>query len=287
MSMAKEIRSKIVGINSTKKITSAMEMVAASKLRKAQDRMCKSRPYTQHLGRVISHIANSHPEYRHPLLKKSEIKRVGYIVVSSDRGLCGGLNVNVFREAITSMQSWQDKNIPIDLCPIGVKAGYFFRRVGGHVVAQAEHLGERPQIQDLLQIVKVMLDAYREATLNALFIVSNKFISSMKQVPVVKQLLPIEHADDESKDRYWDYIYEPDNAQVLLDILLQRYIESQFYQAVVENIACEQASRMIAMQSATDNTVKLIDELQLAYNKARQATITAELAEIVAGAAAV
>lgn len=287
MSMAKEIRGKIAGIKNTQKITSAMEMVAASKMRKAQDRMFKSRPYANRIRQVISHIANSHPEYNHPFLKEREIKRVGYIIVSSDRGLCGGLNTNLFKKTIESMKKWREKNIPFDLCLIGVKAEHFFSRVGGNVVARAAHLGEAPQVNDLIGVVKVMLDAYREERVDALYIVSNKFINTMKQVPEINQLLPVVHAHDESESGYWDYIYEPDNARILLDMLLQRYIESQVYQEVVENIACEQASRMVAMKSATDNAAKVIDELQLAYNKARQAAITAELAEIVAGAAAV
>lgn len=287
MANAKEIRSKIGGVKNTQKITSAMEMVAASKMRKAQDRMFKSRPYSERIRQVISHIANSHPEYKHPFLKERDIKRVGYIIVSSDRGLCGGLNTNLFKKAIQSMKQWQEKGVEIDLCPIGVKAEHFFQRVGGNVVAHAEHLGEAPTVADLIGIVKVMLDAYREENLDALFIVSNNFINTMKQEPEVKQLLPIVHDDEESEQGYWDYIYEPDNSKELLDSLLKRYIESQVYQAVVENIACEQASRMVAMKNATDNAGTVIDELQLAYNKARQAAITAELAEIVAGASTV
>jgi len=287
MSMAKEIRGKISGIKNTQKITSAMEMVAASKMRKAQDRMFKARPYAYRIRQVISHIANSHPEYVHPFLKERDIKRVGYIIVSSDRGLCGGLNTNLFKKTIESMRPWHDKNIPIDLCPIGVKAEHFFCRIGGNIITQAAHLGEAPKINDLIGVVKIMLDAYRNEQLDALFIVSNKFINTMRQQSQVHQLLPIAHAEDESEGGRWDYIYEPDNARQLLDTLLERYIESQVYQAVVENIACEQASRMVAMKSATDNAAKIIDELQLAYNKARQAAITAELAEIVAGASAV
>lgn len=287
MANAKEIRSKIGGVKNTQKITSAMEMVAASKMRKAQDRMFKSRPYALRIRQVISHIANSHPEYQHPFLKERDIKRVGYIVVSSDRGLCGGLNSNLFKKSIQSMKLWRDKDVSIDLCTIGVKAVGFFNRVGGNIVAHAEHLGEAPTVADLLGIVKVMLDAYREEKLDALYIVSNHFINTMKQDPEVKQLLPIVHDDTDSEKGHWDYIYEPDNAKELLDSLLKRYIESQVYQAVVENIACEQASRMVAMKNATDNAGTVIDELQLAYNKARQAAITAELAEIVAGASTV
>lgn len=288
MSNAKEIRSKIGGVKNTQKITSAMEMVAASKMRKAQDRMYKSRPYAHRIRQVISHIASGHPEYEHPFLKKRDIKHVGYIIVSSDRGLCGGLNTNIFKKSIQSMRQWHDKQIPIDICTIGVKGLHFFQRVGGNLVANAEHLGESPSVSDLIGIVKIMLDAYRKEELDALYIISNEFVNTMKQTPQVEQLLPIAQADEEESEQgHWDYIYEPDDAKALLDALLQRYIESQVYQAVVENIACEQASRMVAMKNATDNAGKVIDELQLAYNKARQAAITAELAEIVAGAATV
>jgi F-type H+-transporting ATPase subunit gamma len=287
MSMAKEIRGKIAGVKNTQKITRAMEMVAASKMRKAQDRMFKSRPYAKRIGEVISHIANGHPEYVHPFLKERDIKRVGYIIVSSDRGLCGGLNSNLFKKAIQSMKQWHDKDVAIDLCPIGVKAENFFQRIGGKIVAQAEHLGEAPTVADLIGVVKILLDAYRDESLDALYIVSNDFVNTMKQTPHVEQLLPIIPADDESKAGHWDYIYEPDDARQLLGALLERYIESKVYQSVVENIACEQASRMVAMKSATDNAGKIIDELQLSYNKARQAAITAELAEIVAGASTV
>ena len=287
MATAKEIRGKIGGIKNTQKITSAMEMVAASKMRKAQDRMFKSRPYAVRIRQVISHIANSHPEYVHPFLLERDIKRVGYIVVSSDRGLCGGLNSNLFKKTIAAMKGWNEKNIPIEICTIGGKAEHFFKRVGGDIVAHAEHLGEAPSVTDLIGIVKVMLDAYRDGKIDALFIASNDFVNTMKQTPNVQQLLPITHAHDESEGGHWDYIYEPDDARKLMNTLLERYIESQVYQSVVENIACEQASRMVAMKSATDNAGKIIDELQLAYNKARQAAITAELAEIVAGASAV
>lgn len=287
MATAKEIKGKIGGIKNTQKITSAMQMVAASKMRKAQDRMFESRPYAQKIRQVISHIANSHPEYQHAFLQEREVKNIGYIIVSSDRGLCGGLNTNLFKKVVTDMQAWDEKSVPIQLCTIGVKAQHFFHRVGGNVVAHAEHLGEKPEITDLIGIVKVMLDEYRDGKLDALYIVSNEFVNTMKQNPELTKLLPITHAEDESESGYWDYIYEPDDAKIILDQLLERYIESQVYQAVVENIACEQASRMVAMKNATDNAGKVIDELQLAYNKARQAAITAELAEIVAGASTV
>jgi len=265
-----------------------MQMVAASKMRKAQDRMFKSRPYAERIRQVISHIANSHPEYQHPFLKEREIKRVGLIVVSSDRGLCGALNTNVFKKTIEAMKSWDQKNVSIDVCSIGLKAENFFKRVGGNVVAHAVHLGEAPTVADLIGIVKVMLDAYRDETLDAVYIVSNEFVNTMRQVPKTLQLLPIVHAADESSTGgRWDYIYEPDDAKKILEALLTRYIESQVYQGVVENIACEQASRMVAMKNATDNAGKVIKELRLVYNKVRQASITQELAEIVAGAAAV
>jgi F-type H+-transporting ATPase subunit gamma len=287
MANTKEIRSKIAGVKNTQKITSAMEMVAASKMRKAQDRMFKSRPYAHRIRQVISHIANSHPEYAHPFLSERPIKRVGYIIVSSDRGLCGGLNSNLFKKTIQSLKQWNEKNVEIDLCTIGVKAEHFFARVGGNIVANATQLGEAPTVANLIGIIKVMLDAYIDGKVDALFVVSNEFVNTMKQTPNVEQLLPILHADGETEQGQWDYIYEPDNAREILEALLTRYIESQIYQAVVENIACEQASRMVAMKNATDNAATVIDELQLAYNKARQAAITAELAEIVAGAAAV
>ena len=288
MSSSKEIRSKISGIKNTQKITSAMQMVAASKMRRAQDRMYRSRPYAKRIRQVISHIANGHPEYRHAFLEEREIKRVGYIIVSSDRGLCGGLNINLFKKALTSLKAWHNKEVEIDLCLIGVKAEHFFKRVGGKIVANATRLGETPSVVDLIGVVKVMLDAYRNGTIDALFIVANSFVNTMSQVPQVNQLLPIVHAAaEESESGHWDYIYEPDDAKKILDSLLDRYIESQVYQNVIENIACEQASRMVAMKNATDNAGKVIKDLKQAYNKARQAAITQELAEIVAGAAAV
>jgi F-type H+-transporting ATPase subunit gamma len=288
MASSKEIRSKISGIKNTQKITSAMQMVAASKMRRAQDRMFRSRPYARRIRQVISHIANGHPEYRHAFLEEREIKRVGFIIVSSDRGLCGGLNINLFKKALTSLKAWHAKDVEIDLCLIGVKAEHFFKRVGGKVVAHAAHLGETPSVADLIGVVKVMLDCYRNGSIDALFIVSNNFVNTMSQVPHVQQLLPIVHTEDESNTQgHWDYIYEPDDAKKILDSLLDRYIESQVYQGVIENIACEQASRMVAMKNATDNAGKVIKDLKQAYNKARQAAITQELAEIVAGAAAV
>jgi F-type H+-transporting ATPase subunit gamma len=287
MSKAREIRNKISSIKNTQKITRAMELVAASKMRKAQDRMLLSRPYAAKIRKVIAHVAASHPEYPHPYLQQREtIKRVGFIVVSTDRGLCGGLNVNLFRASIANMKQWHEKNIDIDLCVIGRKAEAFFRRFGGNVLAVADRLGDAPEVQNLIGIVKVMLDQFNEGKIDAIYIASNEFINTMIQKPMIRQLLPLQMEKSESQG-YWDYIYEPDSAKDLLEKLLVRYVESQVYQGVVENIACEQSARMVAMKNATENAGKLIDELQLIYNKARQAGITREIAEIVAGAAAV
>ncbi len=286
MSQAKEIRTKIGSIKSTQKITRAMELVAASKMRKAQDRMTLSKPYATKIRQVISHVANSSTEYPHPFLKaRDEIKRVGIIVVTSDRGLCGGLNINLFRKVVGEIKQWNEKDVEIDYCLIGRKAESFFKRHGGNVVAMANHLGDAPEAKDLVGMVKVMLDAYVEEKIDAVYIAGNEFVNTMVQKPFVRQLLPLEPEESDQKG-HWDYIYEPDSARELLDMLLRRYIESQVYQAVVENIACFQAAQMVAMKSATDNAGELIDELQLVYNKARQASITAEISEIVGGAAA-
>ncbi len=287
MSGAKEVRTKISSIKNTQKITSAMEMVAASKMRKAQDRMSASKPYAKRIRNVINHVAQGNSEYRHPYLIDREVKRVGYVIISSDRGLCGGLNNNMFKKAITHMQAFSDQEVEIDLCLIGSKAIAFFNSYGGNVVSTASHLGDEPSMQDLIGAVKVMLNAFDEGTIDQLFLVNNEFVNTMTQTPDVEQILPLPKGEvEEELDHHWDYIYEPD-AKELLDVLLVRFIESQVYQGVVENLACEMAARMIAMKSATDNAGELIDELQLIYNKARQAAITQELSEIVAGAAAV
>lgn len=287
MAVGKEIKTQIASIQSTRKITSAMEMVAASKMRKAQERMQASRPYADRMRSVIAHLAKSNPEYKHLYLQEREVKRVGYIVVSTDRGLCGGLNTNAFKTMVRSMSEWHGKGIEIDICAVGSKAGGFFRSYGGNVVAATSSLGEAPEISSLIGSVKVMLDAYGEGRLDQLNIVYNNFVNTMTQQPVVEQLLPLKaEEDDTTLSHHWDYIYEPD-AKELLDGLLTRYIESLVYQAVVENNACEQAARMIAMKSATDNAGDLIDDLQMIYNKARQAAITQEISEIVSGAAAV
>lgn len=287
MAVGKEIRTKIKSIKNTQKITKAMEMVAASKMRKAQDRMQASRPYADKIRNVIGHLAHAHPEYRHPYLAQRPVKRVGLIVISSDRGLCGGLNANMFRATIMNMKQWRDQQVPLDLCTIGTKAFAFFTRMRGNIIAQTAHMGDSPQIADLIGIVKVMLDAYDRGEIDKVFLVYNKFVNTMTQSPQIEQVLPIE-PDEGAADlgHHWDYIYEPE-AKDVLDALLMRYVESLVYQAVVENLACEQAARMVAMKSASDNAGDIIGDLQLAYNKARQAAITQELSEIVAGAAAV
>lgn len=287
MSTGREIRSKIGSVKSTQKITRAMELVAASKMRKAQVRMSTSRPYATKIRQVIGHVANSHSEYHHPYLNmRKEIKNIGFIIVSSDRGLCGSLNVNLFKATVLAMEEWQKKGVKIDLCTIGNKGEGFFRRFGGNIIATANHLGDAPMVTDLVGIVKVMLDAYNENRLDALYIVYNEFVNSMIQKPVIEQLLPVVVTEIKTKGHYWDYIYEPD-AREILDLLLIRYIETQVYQGVVENIASEQAARMVAMKNATENAGQIIDDLQLAFNKARQAAITREIAEITAGAQAV
>lgn len=284
---AKEIRTKIKSIKSTQKITRAMEMVAASKMRRAQQQMAISRPYANEIRRVIGHLATGHPEYHHAYLEVRDLRRAGLIVVTSDRGLCGGLNTNLLKTVVTTMGEWHSQGVSIEHCLIGHKAELFFKRYGGNVVAQASHLGDTPTVTSLIGIVTVMLKAYRSANLDGLYIVYNEFINTMSQKPRVLQLLPLVALEEDGKlGHHWDYLYEPD-AKELLDTLLTRYIESQVYQAVVENLACEQAARMVAMKSASDNAGQFISELQLAYNKARQATITQELAEIVGGAAAV
>jgi F-type H+-transporting ATPase subunit gamma len=287
MAGAKEIKGKIGSVKNTQKITKAMEMVAASKMRKSQDRMEASRPYARTMRKVIGHIALGKLEYKHPYTQEREAKRVGYIVVSTDRGLCGGLNINLFKLAIRDMQKWNDQGVEIDLALIGSKATAFFNNYGGNVVAQNSGLGDNPSLEELIGTVKVMLDAYDEGRLDRLYLVYNNFLNTMTQQPLIDQILPLPKADDpEIASRRWDYIYEPD-AKEILDTLMVRYAESQVYQAVVENLACEQSARMVAMKAATDNASDLIDNLQLIYNKERQTAITQELSEIVSGAAAV
>lgn len=288
MANEKEIRSKIRSVKNMQKITSAMEMVAASKIRKAQQQMEESRPYADRIRRVIGHLGAANPEYKHPFLIERDIKRVGYIIISTDRGLCGGLNVNLFKRVIADLADWQEKGVEVDLVLVGAKAVQFFRRMGGNVVGTASHLGDRPSINDLIGSIKIMLDAYSEQRIDRLFVAHNTFVSTMSQQPEIKTLLPSSAIDleGETLQEHWDYIYEPDAVELLDDVLM-RYIESQVYRGAVENFACEMAAKMLAMKSATDNAGDIIDKLQLAYNKARQAAITQEISEIVGGAAAV
>ncbi|PIZ04788.1 MAG: F0F1 ATP synthase subunit gamma [Gammaproteobacteria bacterium CG_4_10_14_0_8_um_filter_38_16] len=299
MSTAREIRTKIGSIKSTQKITRAMELVAVSKMRKAQDRMAMSRPYAQKIRRVIAHVAASHAEYQHPYMKQHDnITRVGFIVITTDRGLCGGLNINLFRNALMGMKEWDDKNVEIDLCIIGRKGEVYFGQQGANILGSVTHIGDKPTLQDIIGVVKILLKQYDEEKLDRIYVCANEFVNVMTQKPFVRQLLPLQKESEPLQtdtekflatndiNSHWDYLYEPDSAKTLLTMLLVRYIESQVYQAVIENIACEQAARMVAMKNATQNAKEIINELQLAFNKARQAGITREIAEIVAGAAA-
>ena len=282
----KEIRAKIASVKNTQKITKAMQMVATSKMRRAQERMRLARPYATRMLEVIGHLTEANPDYRHPFLLTREPKAVGIIIISSDRGLAGALNANVFRETLKLIREWQGKGATVSLCLIGTKGINFFRRLSMPILASVAHLGDRPHVKDLIGTVKVMLDGYRAGQLDRLFLINAQFVNTMTQRPTVEQLLPIRAIDTEGLQEHWDYIYEPDAAGIL-DGLLMRYIESQVYRAAVENVASEMAARMVAMKAATDNAGKLISELQLIYNKARQAAITKELSEIVGGAAAV
>ena len=286
MAGAKEIRTKIKSVKSTQKITKAMEKVAASKLRRTQARMAAARPYADKIRQVIGNLFQANPEYRHPFLVARPVKRVGYVVMSTDKGLCGGLNVNEFRKLIPEIRKWEEQGVEVDLCLIGAKAVQFFRRLKVNVVAATTNLGESPQIRDLIGAVTVMLDAYKDGRIDRLFLIYNDFINTMSQKVDFQQLLPVEAVDASELQQTWDYIYEP-GAVDLLDDVLTRYIETQVYRGAVENVACEMAAKMVAMKSATDNAGKLIEELQLEYNKARQASITREISEIVGGAAAV
>ncbi len=292
MAVGKEIRTQIASIKNTQKITRAMEMVAASKMRKTKDRMQATRPYSKKISQIIKHLAHANPEYKHPFLFDREIKRVGVIIITSDRGLCGGLNSNLFRLILKQLSAWEDQNIEADICTIGSKGSSFFTAIHANIVGQVSKLGDSPHLNDIVGIIKLMLDAYTEGKIDELYVVSNEFVNTMTQMPILDKLLPVvaTELEDDSEDhfgnRHWDYIYEPD-AKEVLDRLLSRYIESIVYQGVVENNACEQAARMVAMKSASDNANNIIDELQLVYNKARQAAITQEISEIVAGASAV
>ncbi|MEC9357306.1 MAG: F0F1 ATP synthase subunit gamma [Pseudomonadota bacterium] len=287
MANAKEIRGKIKSVKNTQKITRAMEKVAMSKMRKAQERMSAARPYSERIRRTIGHLAHANPEYKHPFMLDRKVKRVAILVVSTDRGLCGGLNVNTFRQVVRALRDYKDQNVDCELSVIGAKGVSFFKRFGAKLSAQATHLGDRPHLEDLLGTIKVLTDAYREGEVDRVFIASAAFVNTMTQKADLVQLLPVQPVDDtENLLDNWDYIYEPDSSE-LLDTVLQRYVESQVYQGVIENVACEQSARMVAMKAATDNAGKIISQLELAYNKARQASITKELAEIVGGAAAV
>jgi F-type H+-transporting ATPase subunit gamma len=288
MAVGKEIRTKIGSIKNTQKITRAMEMVAASKMRKTQNRMQATRPYSKKIGQIIKHLAHANAEYKHPYLIARDVKRVGIIVVSSDRGLCGGLNSNLFRKTLAQLRQWEKEGVEVDVCTIGSKGSGFFSNLKSvNLVGQVSKLGDTPHLSDIVGIIKIMLDAYDDGKIDELYVVYNEFVNTMTQRPNVQRLLPVIADELEEELRgHWDYIYEPD-AKEVLDNLLTRYIESIVYQGLVENNACEQAARMVAMKSASDNAGKLIGELQLVYNKARQAAITQEISEIVAGAAAV
>jgi len=287
MAVGKEVRTKIASIKNTQKITRAMEMVAASKMRKTKDRMQATRPYSKKIGQIIKHLAQANPEYKHPYLNARDVKRVGVILISSDRGLCGGLNSNLFRKTLAQLMHWDNSNIEVDICTIGTKAFGFFSNLKVNLIGQVSKLGDAPHLNDIVGVIKIMLDAYEEGKIDQLYVVSNEFVNTMTQRPTVEQLLPVVASElDENLSGHWDYIYEPD-AKEVLDHLLTRFIESKVYQGLVENNACEQAARMVAMKSASDNAGNLIGELQLIYNKARQAAITQEISEIVAGASAV
>ena len=283
---SKEIRAKISSITNTKKITKAMEMVAASKMRKAQARMEATKPYVEKVKRVISHVAGAHPEYKHPYTQERDsVKRVGLIVVSSDRGLCGGLNSNLFRKSLPQLKTWQDQGIDVELALVGNKAQSFFRSYGGNIVATISDLGDSPHIEDLVGVIKVVLDKFDAGEIDEVYLASNEFVNTMTQNPVIQKLVPLA-APEKTDATHWDYLYEPD-AKTALDLLMRRYIEATVFGAIVENASCEQGARMVAMKSATDNAGEMINDLKLSYNKARQAAITAEISEIVAGTAAV
>ncbi|HEY9017244.1 F0F1 ATP synthase subunit gamma [Thiomicrospira sp.] len=283
---SKEIRTQIASVKNTQKITKAMEMVAASKMRKAQARMTATRPYVEKVKRVIDHVSGAHHEYKHPYTIERPVKRIGLIVVSSDRGLCGGLNTNLFRRTLKKLQAWQNENVEVELAVIGKKAQTFFKHYGGNVVASKTDIGDKPHVGDLVGTIKVMLDHFDQGQVDAVYIASNQFESAMTQVPTIEQLIPLQSSEADKEAKYWDYLYEPD-AKEALDTLMVRFVESTVFGAVVENVACEQSARMVAMKSASDNAGKMIKELKLSYNKARQAAITQELSEIVAGASAV
>ena len=287
MAGAREIRTKIKSGANTRKVTRALEMVSASKIRKAQDLMRASRPYARAMRQVIGHIAHATAEYKHPfMVKRESVKRVGYVIVSTDRGLCGGLNANLFRKLLGEIREWQGKGVEIDIVTIGSKASAFFRRLKVNVVGSVTHLGERPQVAQLIGVIKVMLDAYSAGKVDRVNLAYNDFVNTMTQKVTIDALLPLPPAEEFVSAHNWDYLYEPD-PETVMEHVLTRYVESLVYQATLENLASEHAARMVAMKSASDNATKLIDNLTLVYNKARQAAITQEISEIVGGAAAV
>ena len=286
MAVGKEIRTKINSVKNTQKITRAMEMVAASKLRKTQNRMNAAKPYAEGIRRVIGHLSQASPDFHNPYLEVREMKRAGYLVVTTDRGLCGSLNVNLFRALLNDISRRQEQGIEVDLCILGAKGMAFFRRLKTNIVSAATHLGDVPKVADLIGPLTSMTNAFSDGTIDRLYLVHNVFVNTMTQTPQISRLLPVEPVDADDLQDHWDYIYEPDAADLLTDVL-ERYLEAQVYRGAVENVACEMASKMVAMKAATDNAGKFIDQLQLAYNKARQAAITQEISEIVGGAAAV
>jgi len=289
MSSAKEIRDKIKSIQNTRKITKAMEMVAASKMKKVQDSMIRSRPYSEKIKDVIKNVGEGVLEYKHPYIVSRDEKQIGVIIISSDKGLCGGLNVNLFKHFMKHVMDLNNKNIGIRAVLVGKKAEVFAKRVGLNIVGSITNLGDKPQVSDLLGIIKIIIDLYMSKEIDSVYLLYNKFINTMSQCPIYEKVIPIQQkvfSDKDTKRRFWDYLYEPE-PEKLLELLMKRYIESLVYQSVVENIACEQAARMVAMKSATDNAGDLINTFKLMYNKARQASITQELSEIVAGAEAV
>ncbi len=286
MAVGREIVTKIKSVQSTKKVTSALEMVSASKIKKAKDQMLEARPYAKQMQTIIGHLAHASPEYRHPFMKEREVKRVGYVVISTDRGLCGGLNTNLFKKCVADMKVWQDKGVKVEVVTIGNKAASFFKKVDVNLKASIPSLGDKPELTKLIGVVKVMLEAFSDEKIDRLNLVFNDFINSIVQKPTVQQLLPLEPTKDENIKKNFDYLYEPE-AKDVLEFVLGRYVESLVFQGVLENLASEHSARMVAMKSATDNATDLIKELQLIYNKARQAAITQEISEIVGGAAAV
>ena len=286
MSNSQEIRTQIGSIQNTQKITKAMEMVAASKMKKAQDQMNKARPFAEKIINVMSHLAHAHPEYESEFLKQRDVRKKCYIIVSSDRGLCGGLNNNLFKQVLEEISKDKGKGVESTFSLVGNKASSFFQRVGGDVIAQTTHLGDKPTVEQILGMITKTIDNYLEKNFDEVYIVYNTFVNTVSQTPNLKKILPIVIEEKiETYDHYWDYLYEPD-AEEVLESLFTRYIESLVYRAVVENLACEQASRMVAMKAASDNATDLIAELQLIYNKNRQAAITQEISEIISGAAA-